>query len=82
MYLQDATDGTVTRVDLETGDERTSEPLGVVDPLGQPVLPTALVVTSSGVLVDTDTAPASLHVLDPMSLERGGCCPSRRATGT
>jgi outer membrane protein assembly factor BamB len=73
LYLQDATDGTVTRIDLETGDQRTSQHLGAsAAHVGQPVLPTAPVVTSAGVLVHTDTAPDSLHVLDPTTLEETG----------
>lgn len=73
LYLQDASDGTVTRIDLETGAERTSQPLGAsYDPSGQPVLPTGLVVSAAGVLVDTATEPESLHILDPETLNETG----------
>lgn len=73
LYVQDATDGTVTRIDLETGEERTSQPLGAsIDVGGQPVRPTGLVASSAGVLVDTDTEPDSLHVLDPSTLLETG----------
>jgi len=73
LYLQDATDGTVTRIDLETGDERTSQPLGgSLHFAGQPVLPTGLLVTPAGVLVDTATQPESMHILDPTTLAETG----------
>jgi outer membrane protein assembly factor BamB len=74
LYLQDGSDGTVTRIDLGTGDRVSSEPLGAsIDVGGEPVFPTGLVVSSDGVLVATeptsaDEPSASLHVLDPATL--------------
>jgi sugar lactone lactonase YvrE len=72
LYLQRSSDGTVIRIDLDSGEQRTSVPLGPsVQLIGQPVLPTGLVVSAAGVLVDTD-APDSLHVLDPTTLAEQG----------
>ena len=69
MYLQGASDGTVTRIDLETGEQIASIPLGAsVKRDHDPTLPTGLVVTASGVLVDTANTPESMHVLDPVTL--------------
>ena len=71
LYTHEGADGTVTRVDLDSGDEDSSEPLGPsVQRAVQPTLPAGLVVSASGVLVGTDSEPASLHVLDPVTLER------------
>ena len=73
LYLQDAATGVVTRIDLASGDEATSAPLGsAADAVGQPLLPTGLVVGYAGVLVATDAGSRSLHVLDPVTLERRG----------
>ncbi len=73
VYLQDRATGTVTRTDLATGDELTSVALGAsVERSSQPTMPTGLVVSGAGVLVDVDTAPDSLHVLDPITLVEVG----------
>jgi streptogramin lyase len=71
-YFQDAATGTVTRVDLATGEQLTSAALGgPLDPSSQPILPTGLVVSGAGVLVDT-TDSESIHILDPITLEEVG----------
>lgn len=76
MYLQSAADGTVTRIDLATGEQRTSLPLGAsVKRDHEPTLPTGLVVSGAGVLVDTANEPDSLHVLDPVTLAELGALP-------
>jgi outer membrane protein assembly factor BamB len=73
LYLQDAADGTVTRIDLESGDEHSSAPLGAsLDMAGQPVLPTGPVATADGVLVATAAEPDSVLVLDPTTLRQTG----------
>ena len=73
LYVQDAADGTVTRIDLESGDEHSSEPLGAsLDLAGQPVLPTGPVATANGVLVATAAEPDSVVVLDPVTLRQTG----------
>jgi outer membrane protein assembly factor BamB len=65
VYLQTVADGVVTRVDLESGDEVTSQPLGAsLDRLSLPTLPTGLAVNDAGVLVDVNSDGESLHVLD------------------
>jgi outer membrane protein assembly factor BamB len=70
LFLQDAGEGVVTRVDLETGATVTSESLGEsLNRLSQPTLPTGLAVSDAGVLVDTANEPNSLHVLDAVTLE-------------
>jgi len=76
LYVQRAVDGTVTRVDLETGEQTTSAALGAsVKRDHDPTLPTGLVVTASGVLADTAGTPQSLHVLDPITLVDLGTLP-------
>jgi DNA-binding beta-propeller fold protein YncE len=73
LYLKDGADGTVTRIDLEGGAVRTSQPLGPsADIVGQAAVPTGLVVSSAGVLAYTDAEPASLHILDPETLVETG----------
>ena len=77
VYRQDRATGTVTRIDLATGDELTSVALGPPqERSGQPTLPTGLAVSDAGVLVDTTTAPDSLHILDPNTLEEIGTLPT------
>jgi streptogramin lyase len=76
LYIQSAIDGRVTRLDLGSGAQTTSVALGpsvVRD--HDPTLPTGLVVTASGVLVDTANEPDSLHVLDPVTLADLGTLP-------
>jgi DNA-binding beta-propeller fold protein YncE len=69
VYVQNASDGTVTRIELATGTETRSEPLGPSVVRNQePTLPTGLVVTEDGLLADTADEPNSLHVLDPVTL--------------
>ena len=41
----------------------------------QPTLPTGLVVSAAGVLVDTANEPDSIHVLDPVTLAELGTLP-------
>jgi hypothetical protein len=73
MYLQDRATGTVTRIDLATGQEVTSAALGApLERPGTPTLPTGLAVSGAGILVDTTTTPDSLHILDPVTLEEVG----------
>jgi outer membrane protein assembly factor BamB len=72
-YFQDAVTGTVTRIDLATGEQLASAAReGPLDPSSQPVLPTGLAVSAAGVLVDSTTEPDSIHVLDPVTLEEVG----------
>lgn len=73
LYLKDGEDGTVTRIDLESGATRMSEPLGPsADILGRAAVPTGMVASSAGVLAYTDAEPASLHILDPVTLVETG----------
>jgi len=77
VYRQDRATGTVTRVDLATGDELSSIALGPPqERSGTPTLPTGLVVSEAGILVDTTTVPDSLHVLDPRTLDEIGTLPT------
>jgi outer membrane protein assembly factor BamB len=76
-YRQDRATGTVTRIDLTTGGTSTSVALGPPqERSGTPTLPTGLVVSSAGVLVDTTTTPNGLHILDPNTLEEIGTLPT------
>ena len=73
VYYQDVATGTVTRVDLATGEELTSAALGPsLEASSQPIPPTGLAVSGAGVLVDTAGEPDSIHVLDPVTLEEVG----------
>jgi DNA-binding beta-propeller fold protein YncE len=82
-YLQAEADGVVTRIDLETGDELTSEPIGAAyQPIGgRPTLPTGLTVSGAGVLVDVDSDGDSLHVLDLETLDDLGTIPVTKDQG-
>ena len=82
LFLQDASEGVVTRVDLETGATITSESLGEsLNRLSQPTLPTGLAVSDAGVLVDTADEPDSLHVLDAVTLRGAGHAGDHRRPG-
>jgi outer membrane protein assembly factor BamB len=73
VYLQDRATGTVSRIDLATGEELTSEALGApVERSGTPTLPTGLAVSGAGVLVDTDASPDNVRILDPRTLAEIG----------
>ena len=70
IYRQDRATGTVTRIDPTTGNESTSVALGPPqERSGTPTLPTGLTVSGAGVLVDTTSAPDSMRILDPITLE-------------
>jgi len=72
-YYQDVATGTVTRIDLATGEELTSAALGPsLEASSQPIPPTGLAVSGAGVLVDTSSEPDSIRVLDPVTLEEVG----------
>ena len=66
VYIQDPDTGAVSRVDLVTGAEIASEPLGPSPYItGRPQWPPIIAVSDSGVLAVTDNG---LHVLDPDTL--------------
>jgi streptogramin lyase len=83
LYLQDEATGVVTRIDLASGDEVTSAPLGASPAAVTevPTLPTGLVVGAAGVLVATDSGSRSLHVLDPVTLEERGTLEVKTGSG-
>lgn len=66
VYIQDPDTGAVSRVDLVTGAEVVSEPLGPSSYItGRPLWPPIIAVSDSGVLAVTDNG---VHVLDPDTL--------------
>ena len=72
-YYQDVATGTVTRIDLATGEELTSAALGPsLEASSQAIPSTGLAVSGAGVLVDTADEPDSIHVLDPVTLDEVG----------